>query len=150
MKLEHAGNTKMQARYRQVSRGCFQVLERGLGMRVRVKSVLSLLYIDSTLQYMVQPKSPENLLLGRLSRGLVGCVKQLEGAASVTGATEVLHHQHQQLEGFVEPVEPAAGVLKACVGFLPRAASNAGAGTGEDVCQLCQQPLECEHTPGCE
>lgn len=41
MKLEHAGNKKTQARYRQhrqvIKRGCFQVLERGLGMRVRVE-----------------------------------------------------------------------------------------------------------------
>ena len=52
-------------------------------------------------------------------------------------------------QSFVEPVEPAAGVLKACVGFLPRAAST-NAGAGEDGCQLSQQPLECEHARGCK
>lgn len=52
-------------------------------------------------------------------------------------------------QGFVEPVEPAAGVLKACVGFLSRAAST-NAGAGEDGCQLCQEPVKGEHTRGCE
>lgn len=43
----------------------------------------------------------------------------------------VLHHQ--LLQGFIEPVNPAGGVLSACAGFVPCTAS-----TGEDGGEFSQ------------
>ena len=68
MKLEHAGKDMQAHRQnRQVSQGCFQVLEHGLGMRVRVKGwFIAPLYCSG----YDAPKSPENLLLGAVFPGL--------------------------------------------------------------------------------
>lgn len=57
-------------------------------MRVRVKSVLSLLYIDSTLQYMVAPKSPEKATVRAAFPGLGGLCE----------AARVLHQQQGNKE----------------------------------------------------
>ena len=53
---------------------------------------------------------------------------------------------HHQLQGFVEPLKPAVGVLSACAGFLPCAACT-GAIDGEDAGQFSQEPLKRERTP---